>query len=293
MNGSIPLRSVLYVPGDNERAMNKAPRLPVDAIVYDLEDAVAPASKQAARARVCEAAVRRDRERRVTAIRINDLASIEGADDLQAALGAKPDALVLPKVQTAQDIEQLGARVQAFGDRKTGRELEIWAMIETPLAILNIKEIAQCSHTKGFRLGALLMGTNDLGRQTDVALDMMSSWLMDCVLAAKAYGLPIIDGVYNNYSDQKGFAAVCEQGRDMGFDGKTLIHPSQIASANQVFAPSQAQLQEAREVVALFERDGHESVNVLELDGRMVERLHYLMAQKTLKTAELIKEQTE
>ncbi len=137
------------------------------------------------------------------------------------------------------------------------------------------------------------MGTNDLARHTGVAPDMMSSWLMDCVLAAKAYGLPIIDGVYNNYSDRQGFVAACEQGRDMGFDGKTLIHPAQIASANQVFAPSNEQLQEAREVVALFERGGHENKNVLELDGRMVERLHYLMAQKLLRTAELIKEQME
>ncbi len=293
MNGPKPLRSILYVPGDNERAMNKAPGLPVDAIIYDLEDAVAPASKLSARARVCNAVAGIDRGQRVTAIRINDLASNEGADDLQAALAAAPDVLVLPKVQTVQDIEQLGVRIKAFGDAKPGRELEIWAMIETPKAVLNIKEIVQCSHTTGARLGAVLMGTNDLARATGVTLDMMSPWLMDCVLAAKAYGLAIIDGVYNNYSDQKAFVAVCEQGRDMGFDGKTLIHPSQIASANRVFAPSKEQLQEALEVVALFEREGHEKLNVLEIDGRMVERLHYLMAQKTLKTADLIKERTE
>ena len=297
MSGQIPLRSVLYVPGDNERAMSKAPRLPVDAIIYDLEDAVAPASKQAARERVCSAVAGRDRERRITAIRINDLASIEGADDLQAALIASPDALVLPKVQTAQEIEQLAAMIDAFGDRKPGRDLPIWAMIETPSAILNIKEIAQCSRAEGprpeFRLGALLMGTNDLGKQTGVTLQMMTPWLMDCVLAAKAYDLPIIDGVHNNYSDQKGFAAACQQGRDRGFDGKTLIHPSQIATANKMFAPSDEQLQEARKVVALFERAGNEKVNVLELDGRMVERLHYEMALKLLKTADLIKEQPE
>ncbi len=297
MRASNLLRSVLYVPGDNERAMNKAPGLSVDAIIYDLEDGVAPASKQAARANVCAAVAGIDRGQRVTAIRINDLASNEGADDLQAALIAGPDALVLPKVQTVQDIEQLGARIDAFGDRKSGCDVLIWAMIETPLAILNIKEITARSHMKGSRpgshLGALLMGTNDLAKHTGVAPDMMSSWLMDCVLAAKAYGLPVIDGVYNDYSDQQGFVAACEQGRDMGFDGKTLIHPAQIASANQAFAPSQKQLQEACEVVALFEQSGHEHMNVLELDGRMVERLHYLMAKKTIKTADLIKEQTE
>ena len=206
----------------------------------------------------------------------------------RSALIAAPDALVLPKVQTVQDIEQLIARIEAFGDRKPGRDLSIWAMIETPTAIVNIKEIAELSNTSA--LGALVMGTNDFARHTGVALDMMTPWLMDCVLVAKAFGLPIIDGVYNNYSDQKGLMAACEQGRDRGFDGKTLIHPSQIAAANQVFAPSQAQLQEALEVVALFERDGHESVNVLALGGAMVERLHYETALELLKTAQMIKE---
>ncbi|MCP4936928.1 MAG: CoA ester lyase [bacterium] len=292
MSGLNPLRSVLYVPGDNERAMTKSAGLTVDAIIYDLEDAVAPANKQAARARVCRAVTTRDQDQHVIAIRINDLASNEGAEDLQAVLGAAPDVLVLPKVQTAQDIEHLHARIKSSGDQGMDRALEIWAMIETPSAILNIKEIAERSRIQGYRLGALVLGTNDLAKLTGVRLDMMASWLMDCVLVAKAYGLPIIDGVFNNYSDQEGFAAACEQGRDMGFDGKTLIHPSQIASANQVFAPSKVQLQEACEVVALFEREGHENMNVLELDGRMVERLHYLMAKKTLKIAQMIKEQT-
>ncbi len=290
MSGPNPLRSVLYVPGDNQRALQKADDLPVDAIIYDLEDAVAPANKQAARARVCKKVASRDKNHCVTAIRINELASKQGEADLRAVLAAAPDAVVLPKVQAASDIEALSARIEAQGVHGAGKEIEIWAMMETPLAILNVKEIARCAKSEGPRMGALLIGTNDLGRQAGVTLQQMSPWLMDCVLAAKAYGVAIIDGVYNEYGDHQGFVASCEQGRDRGFDGKTLIHPSQIASANRVFAPGKAQWKEAREVVALFEQPGHEMLNVLELDGRMVERLHYEMALKLLKTAQMIKE---
>ena len=290
MSRSIPLRSVLYVPGDNERAIKKAPGLPVDAIIYDLEDAVATANKDAARERVCNAVASREPNQCVTAIRINDLASSEGADDLQAALTAGPDVLVLPKVKAAKDIEILCARIEAFGEQSSGIKLEIWAMMETPMAILNAQSIAELSNISAPRLTALLMGTNDLGKETGVALELMTPWRMDCVLAAKAYGLSIIDGVHNNYSDQEGFAAACEHGREMGFEGKTLIHPSQIACANQIFSPSEQQLDEAREVVALFERPGHEKINVLELNGAMVERLHYEIALKLLKFATLVEE---
>ena len=280
-----PLRSVLYVPGDNQRAMANASVLSVDAIIYDLEDAVALINKESARQRVCEAVGDRAAGECLLAIRINDLAIQTGEDDLQEALGVKPDAIVLPKVQTVQDIEDLSERIGA-----SGIDVGIWAMIETPMAVLNVNMIAKCAKTTVPHLGALIFGTNDLGMQTSVATDMMAPWRMNCVLAAKAYGLAMVDGVYNNFSDVSGLQRECERGRDMGFDGKTLIHPAQIACANKVFSPTQAQMVVAGELVALFERVGHENANVLELRGKMVERLHYEMALKTLSIGKIIEE---
>ena len=280
-----PLRSVLYVPGDHQRAMTKASVLPVDAIIYDLEDAVAPMNKASARKRVCEAVRDRAAARCLLAIRINDLATQTGVDDLREALGVKPDAIVLPKVQTVQDIEELSARIEA-----SGVDVKIWAMVETPMAVLNVNLIAESATTTVQRLGALIFGTNDLGMQTSAAPDMMAPWQMNCVLAAKAYDLAIIDGVYNNFSNESGLRRECERGRDRGFDGKTLIHPAQIACANEMFSPTKAQMIAARELVALFERVGHESANVLELHGKMVERLHYEMALKTLSIGKIIEE---
>lgn len=283
-----PLRSVLYVPGDNERAMLKAPALPVDAVIYDLEDAVAPNNKQVARKRVCRAVSERDSCSCFTAIRINHPSTSIGADDLQAAIAAGPDALVLPKVEDAQELADLTSRIEAH--EEAGTSMQIWAMMETPRAILNVREIAELSQSSLPQLGALVLGINDLGKQTGVSPELMAPWLMECVLAAKAFDLSIIDGVYNDFKDTNGLQNECERGRRMGFNGKTLIHPSQIEIANKEFSPSEEQLQQAAELKALFEREGHEDVNVLQLNGAMVERLHYEMALKTLKIAEMIQE---
>jgi len=290
MTGQRPLRSVLYVPGDNERAMEKAPGLPVDALIYDLEDAVAPRNKANARARVCQAVSSREPGSRFIAIRLNELSSEFGLKDLRAALEARPDALVLPKVETKKQLRELSSAIERHEEGAERETMQIWAMMETPRAILNVKQIAKLSKKPVPRLSAFVLGFNDLGKLTGVAPNRMDGWRMECVLAARAYGLTIIDGVFNQFKDKTGLQQECQRGREMGFDGKTLVHPAQIDIANRVFSPDDEQLQEARALKALFERKGNENANVLELKGKMVERLHYEMAIDILKTAKMIEE---
>jgi citrate lyase subunit beta/citryl-CoA lyase len=279
-----PRRSVLYMPGSNARALEKARTLPADALILDLEDAVAPDAKETARAQVCEAVSARGFGRREVAIRINALTTIWGAADLAAAAKAQPDAILIPKVSSPADL----ALVEQHLTGTPGASIALWAMMETPLAILNAGAIAGADG----RLGCLVMGTNDLVKEFHGShtpdRQNLSAALGISVAAARAYGLSIIDGVYNDIADADGFLASCRQARAFGFDGKTLIHPSQLAPCNDVFAPAREEVEAARKIIAAFELPENRDKGAIALDGRMVERLHAEIARNTVALADAI-----
>lgn len=281
-----PRRSVLYMPGANARALDKAREIPCDAIIFDLEDSVAPEAKEDARAQVATALDRGGYGRRERVVRINALDSPWGADDLAAARAAGPDAILIPKVSAAADLEP----VQAALGPDAG--IAVWAMMETPRAMLNALEIADAARAGCPALSVLVMGTNDLAKETRTELvpgrTMFLPWLAACLAAARAGGLDIIDGVYNDLDDAEGFMAECRQGRELGMDGKTLIHPRQVAPCNECFSPSEAEIAHARAIVAAFETPEAEGKGVLRVNGRMVERLHADMARRTLALAEAL-----
>ena len=270
-----PRRSVLYMPGANERAMEKARTLAADTLILDLEDSVAPEAKAEARSRVAAAVKAGGYGRRELVIRINGLDTPWGADDMQAAVAAAPDAILVPKVSTAEDIQR-AALLMAQAPPRT----RLWAMMETPLAILNAKEIASA----GPRLGCLVLGSNDLVKETRASAAggrfALLPMLTACVLAARAYGLDVIDGVYNDFRDEAGFRAECQQGRILGIDGKTLIHPGQIAICNEVFSQAAEDVAWSRQVIAAFASPENAAKGVITLDGKMVERLHLSMAER-------------
>lgn len=284
-----PRRSALYMPGSNARAVEKAKTLPADVVIFDLEDAVAPESKAQARHDVCAAVKAGGYGSRELVIRINGLATAWAEDDLAAAATAAPDAILVPKVSAADDLMTVGARLRALGAPETVR---VWAMIETPLAILDAKAIAAMAQNETSRLACFVMGTNDLAKETRARLSAgrsaMMPWLMTALAAARAYGIDILDGVYNDLSDIEGFRTECIQGRDCGFDGKTVIHPNQIDAANDIFAPSAQDVENARAIVAAFEEPQNAGKGAINLGGRMVERLHADMAQRVLDLAEAI-----
>ena len=285
-----PLRSVLYMPGSNPRALDKARTLPADALILDLEDAVAPDAKETARAQVVEA-VKAGYGRRMVAIRINALSTPWGVADLEAAAAARPDAILITKVNDPGDIFEVGRRLARLG---TPLEIEIWAMMETPLAMIHAGEIAAAAEEDaGLRLSCFVMGTNDLVKETRARPSpgrrSLLAWLSTCVAAARAHDLAILDGVFNDFADAEGFLRECEDGRELGFDGKTLIHPNQIAAANEVFAPSEAEVEAAREIIAAFDAPENRGKGAISLKGRMVERLHAEMARRTVALADAIK----
>ncbi|MDP2373178.1 CoA ester lyase [Reyranella sp.] len=282
-----PRRSVLYMPGANTRALEKARTLPADALIFDLEDAVAPDAKEAARANVVAAAQSRAYGKREIAIRCNGLATPWGKADAAAIATSGADAILVPKVEGAADVAAVVALLDAAG---APASMAVWAMVETPRAILRAEEIAG-SHP---RLTLFVMGTNDLvkdmrARHTPMRLPMIAA-LGIGMLAARAYGLTILDGVYNDIQDTEGFRAVCQQGLEMGFDGKTLIHPSQVEPCNEVFAPSAAELEMAGKIVAAFKTAQAEGKGVVSVDGRMIENLHVEQAEGALALAAAIKE---
>ena len=284
-----PRRSVLYMPGSNARAMDKARTLPVDAVILDLEDSVAPDAKAVARQQVLDAVSAGCFGGREIIIRINGLDTSWWIEDVDVVAKARPDAVLVPKVSGAQLLEDLADRLV---DISADHRIRVWAMMETPLAILHAAEIAAAAADVETRLAAFVMGTNDLARETRARMSAgraaMLPWLMTCVAAARAHGLDIIDGVFNDLGDPEGFARECAQGRDMGFDGKTLIHPSQVAACNAAFSPSQDEVAQARNIIAAFERPENRDKGVVALDGRMVERLHADMARRTLAIHEAI-----
>jgi citrate lyase subunit beta/citryl-CoA lyase len=276
------LRSVLYVPGANGRALEKARDLPADGLIFDLEDAVAPEAKQWARDAVCEAARSGVYSPRVVAIRVNAIGTPWHAADVAAAAAARPAAIVVPKVGSPSDILAVERALDDLGDQDT----RIWAMLETPTAVLRCAEIAAA----GTRLSVLVMGTNDLLAELR-AQDLpdrrpLELSLMFCLLAARAAGRTILDGVYNDVRHAAGLEAECVAAREFGFDGKTLIHPSQIELCNRVFSPSEDELEHARRVIAAFEQATQAGAAVGTLDGRLVENLHVQSARRVLAHAE-------
>lgn len=284
-----PRRSALYMPGSNARAIDKARTLDADAVMLDLEDSVAPAQKSDAREQVAAAVRQGGFGRREVVIRVNALESPWGRDDLAAAAAAGPDAVLLPKVSTPGDIT-LAAR--ALQDAGAPDRTRIWAMIETPLALLNIDSIARTSADPAARLDVFVIGTNDIAKETRARLvpgrAPMLAWLSACVLAARAHGVDVLDGVFNGIGDDAGLRAECEQGRDFGMDGKTLIHPGQIAIANDIFAPAQSEIEAAKKIIAAFALPENAGRGAISLDGRMVELLHADMARRTLAIADAL-----
>jgi citrate lyase subunit beta / citryl-CoA lyase len=284
-----PRRSVLYMPGSNARAIEKARTLPVDAVILDLEDSVAPDAKALARRQVLEALSAGGFGAREVIIRINGLDTPWWIDDVDVVAKSRPDAVLVPKVSAAKLLEDLADRLVDIG---ADHRIRVWAMMETPLAILNAGEIAAAAADVETRLAAFVMGTNDLARETRARIipgrAAMLPWLMTAIAAARAYGLEILDGVFNDLGNGEGFARECAQARDMGFDGKTLIHPSQIASCNAAFSPSEDEVAQARRIIAAFERPENRDKGVVALDGRMIERLHADMARRTLAIHEAI-----
>jgi citrate lyase subunit beta/citryl-CoA lyase len=284
-----PRRSVLYMPGSNARAIEKAKTLPADGVIMDLEDAVAPDAKAAARAHVMQAVRAGGFGHREVTIRTNGIDTPWFADDLDAAVAARPDAVLVPKVSTPDQIELIGQRLF---DMHADHHVRLWAMIETPAAIFNIRALAAEAEDSESRLAGFVIGTNDLAKETRARLvpgrGPMLGWLADCVLAAHAYGIEVLDGVYNDIADTEGFMAECAQGRDMGFDGKTLIHPSQIAPCNAAFSPSPEEVAQARKIIAAFDLPENHGKGVVQLDGRMVERMHADIARRTVAIADAI-----
>jgi citrate lyase subunit beta/citryl-CoA lyase len=286
MDGPVrPRRSVLYMPGSNERALDKARILPADALIFDLEDAVAPSAKPTARAAVAAAVAAGGYGQRELILRVNGLDTPWGHDDLVAAARMAIHGVLLPKVEGVAQLSQAKAVLAAAG---APADLALWCMIETPLGVLRVAEIAAA----GPPLVTLVMGTsdlaNDLGaRHTRDRLAMLTG-LSLCLLAARAFGLAILDGVHLDLADDEGFAAACRQGRDLGFDGKTLIHPKTIGPANDAFGPTGEDVTRARSVVAAYEQATADGKGVVLLDGKLVEALHVAEARRVLALAERI-----
>jgi citrate lyase beta subunit len=286
-NAVRPRRSVLYMPGANTRALEKARTLAADVLIFDLEDAVAPDAKETARVNVVAAAAGKAYGKREVVIRCNGLGTAWGRDDVAAIARSGADAILVPKVESATDVAAIVALLEKAG---APQSMAVWAMIETPRAFLNADAIAGAHK----RLTLFVMGTNDLvkdmrARHTPLRLPMVTALGLG-MLAARAHGLTILDGVYNDIQDAEGFRAVCQQGLEMGFDGKTLIHPTQIEPCNEIFAPSAAELAQAEKIVAAFKAAQAAGKGVVTVDGRMIENLHVEQAERALVLAAAIKE---
>ncbi|WP_072396091.1 CoA ester lyase [Hyphomicrobium sp. CS1GBMeth3] len=286
-----PRRSVLYMPGANERALEKARSLPADAVILDLEDSVAPDAKVEARNKVVEAVREGGYGRREVVIRPNALETAWGTADILAAAAAAPDAILVPKVQHPGDIISAAKILKSVN---APERTKLWAMMETPQSILHAADIAAVGADPENRLVCLVMGTNDLLKESRArALNdrfAVVPWLALTVVAARGYGLDIIDGVYNDFKDEAGFRKECEHGRTLGMDGKTLIHPSQVAPCNEIFSPSDAEVDWSKKIIRAFDEPGNSNKGVITVDGKMVERLHLEQAKRTVAIANSVKE---
>jgi citrate lyase subunit beta/citryl-CoA lyase len=284
-----PRRSVLYMPGLNERALDKARTIPADSLILDLEDSVAPEGKAAARAGVCAAVKAGGYGRRELVIRPNAIETIWGMDDLRAAVSVGPDAILVPKVSQPGDILTVA---KVLADIGAPAKTRLWAMMETPRSILNVREIAALGVDPESRLSCLVMGTNDLLKESRArALHnriAVVPWLAMSLVAARAFGLDILDGVYNDFRDEAGFCSECEHGRILGMDGKTLIHPSQVGPCNEIFSPTEEEISWAHKIIAAFEQPEYAHKGVITVEGKMVERLHLVQAKRTVAIANSI-----
>jgi len=280
-----PRRSALYMPGSNARALEKGRSLPADVLILDLEDAVAPDKKAEGRDQIVAAVTAGGYGGREIAIRVNGLETDWGRDDVVVAAATPADAILLPKVESAATVHEALALMQASGAHE---DMAIWCMMETPLGVLRAEEIAGASP----RLGCLVMGTSDLAKDlhalhTPERAPFLTS-LSLCLLAARAYGLAIVDGVHLDLDDAEGFAAQCRQGRALGFDGKTLIHPKQLAVCNQVFAPGEEEIDNSRRIIAAHAEAQAAGQGVVLVDGKLIENLHVANAQRLVALAEAI-----
>lgn len=279
-----PFRSLLYIPGSKTRALEKAQTLPTDGIIFDLEDAVAPDAKAEARGFVADALRTLDFGARALMVRINGFDTDWATDDLETICAAGPEAILLPKVNDAGDIERLAA---ILDEHDACAHTRIWAMMETPLGCLNAARIAAAP-----RMAGMVLGSNDLAKDLDAqhtpGREPLITAMGLSLLAAKAYGLVIIDGVYNKFKDEEGLRALCEQGRALGFDGKSLIHPAQLAVTNEVFAPTDEDIDLARRQMAAFQEAEASGKGIAVVDGQIVENLHIVTAKAVLAKAEAI-----
>jgi citrate lyase subunit beta/citryl-CoA lyase len=285
-----PRRSALYLPASNPRAIDKARSLPADVVIFDLEDAVAPGAKEQARENLAQAFGQGGFGGRQLVIRVNHIETPYFEADLDLAARCQPDAILVPKVSDAESLARIAGRIAARGFQ---RMPALWAMIETTRGLVRLGEIVAPLPAGLPRLTCLVVGTNDIARETRVSMAdgraYMLPWLMAIVLAAREQGLSVLDGVWNDFRDIAGYERELEQSRRMGFDGKTLIHPSQIEGANAAFGPSADEVAEARQIVEAFAQPEHAGAGVINLDGRMVELLHLEMAQRTLQMAGAIR----
>jgi len=288
---SRPRRSALYIPGSNFRALDKGRTIPADVLILDLEDAVLPEAKKEARAAIAAAVKVGAYGRREVVVRVNGLDTRFAAADIAMAARAQIDAILIPKVSRPEDIRRVRAALVAA---QAPAELRLWAMIETPLGIINAERIAAAAEAEAARLDCLVIGTNDLAKETGTRIlpgrALMLPWLAQVLLAGRAHGISVLDGTYTDLDDDAGFDAECEQGRDLGMDGKTLIHPKQVPGANRVFAPSAEDIAWARQVVDAFQAPENAGKGVLVVRGRMLERLHEQAARRVLEIAGQIEE---
>jgi citrate lyase subunit beta/citryl-CoA lyase len=284
-----PRRSLLFMPGSNARALEKARNLPADGFIFDLEDSVAPDAKAMARDQIAQAIAAGGFGGREILIRVNTLDSPWWMDDITMAGKARPDGILVPKISRAEDFTAIA---RCLGDVDAPASIRVWAMIETAHAVLHAEELAVASRNLETRLAGFVFGPNDISRETRIRMlpgrAAMVPMITHCILAARAYGLEILDGPYSDFSNTDGFGRECTQARDLGFDGKTLIHPGQIVACNAIFTPPAEEIAQARKIIAAFERPENASRGAIQIDGQMVERLHADMARRTIAIADAI-----
>jgi citrate lyase subunit beta / citryl-CoA lyase len=284
-----PRRSLLFMPGSNARALEKARNLPADGIILDLEDSVAPDAKAMARDQIAQAIATGGFGKREVLIRVNALDTPWVIDDVAMAGKARPDGILVPKVSSVEDLKTVADRLSSIN---ADPSIQVWAMIETARAWLHAEELAPPPRPPNPRLAGFVFGPNDISRETRIRMlpgrAAMIPMITHCILATRAYGLEILDGPYSDFSNVDGFGQECAQGRDLGFDGKTLIHPGQIEACNAIFTPPAEEVAYARKVIAAFEQPENALRGAIRLGGLMVERLHADMARRTIAIADAI-----
>lgn len=284
-----PRRSLLFMPGSNTRALEKARSLPADGLILDLEDAVAPDAKPKAREQIAAAIAAQGFGKREILIRTNSIDTPFWPDDAAMAAKARPDGILVPKVSSVEDLRTIGNLLNDIG---ADPSIRVWAMVETARAVLDADRLASAAHDPNTRLAGFVFGPNDISRETRIRMlpgrAAMIPMITHCILAARAHGLEILDGPYSDIGNVEGFVAECTQGRDLGFDGKTLIHPSHVEACNAIFTPPPEEVGQARRIIAAFALPENASRGAIQLDGRMVERLHAEMAKRTIAIADAI-----